>query len=134
MTNNFHHLTSLIKIFSSAWVWGINTFKSLVQHFYNAVATKSGCIRVYIWISPHIPLKGGARPRSNIMETERAIFLLHMFAWNWLGDRWVLALKKHNKVKIWAQASSSATTWHLSEIAFSNQFGVCPLSFICHLD
>ena len=48
------------------------------------------------------PLKVGACPRSDTMETEKAIFHLlpRQSSWNcspwiWLGDNWVLALKVH---------------------------------------
>ena len=50
------------------------------------------------------PLKVGARPRSETIATEKAIFHLlpRQLSWNkshwiWLGTNWVLALKKHYK-------------------------------------
>ena len=53
------------------------------------------------------PWKVGARPRSKTIETEKAIF--YFFAWQltwiwyhlfWLGDFWVLSLKKCDNPKI----------------------------------
>ena len=131
MTNNFHHLKSGTKILSWAWVLGINTFKSLVQNFYNAVATKSGWTleqaHIYLTIPPYTLKGGGANQRSNIMETEQVIFFIcyriFLHGIDLYGFGWEL---------VWTYASSNATTWHLSEIAFSNTYWVCPLSFICH--
>ena len=86
------------------------------------------------------PLKVGAHQRSQTMDTEKAIFHLlpRQLSWNlshwiWLGDLWVLALKKHNKIWIWTSASSSANTRHFYESAFYKKRQLCPLSLRKHL-
>ena len=57
------------------------------------------------------PLKGGARPMSDIIKTKKNIFdlLRRQITWNWsqwiwFRDHWVVALKKHYSVKILSSA------------------------------
>ena len=59
------------------------------------------------------PLKGGARPMSDIIKTKKNIFdlLRRQITWNWsqwiwFRDHWVVALKKHYLVKILTSAKN----------------------------